>query len=144
MPAGGLCVELTETVILDKSSTTAQAIASLRELGIELSIDDFGAGYTSLSYLKRLPFGELKIDKSFVDGIEHDADSKAIVAAVITLAHNLGLGVVAEGVETAAQHAFLTAKGCDQCQGYLFSRPVDADAFAAWLLPRDRRVLRAS
>jgi len=144
MPTDGLCVELTETVILDKTSATTHAIANLRELGIKLSIDDFGAGYTSLSYLKRLPFGELKIDKSFVDGIESDADSKAIVAAVITLAHNLGLSVVAEGVETTAQHAFLKAKGCDECQGYLFSRPVAADAFAAWLAPQGLRVLRAS
>lgn len=128
-----LCVELTETVVLDRSTTTTGTIARLHELGIELSIDDFGAGFTSLSLLKSLQFDELKVDKSFVDGIETDANSVAIVAAIIALAHNLGLKVVAEGVETQGQHAFLKAKGCDECQGYLFSRPVDAEAFAAIL-----------
>jgi len=128
-----LCVELTETVVLDRSTTTTGTIARLHELGIKLSIDDFGAGYTSLSLLKSLQFDELKVDKSFVDGIETDANSVAIVAAMIALAHNLGLKVVAEGVETQGQHAFLQAKGCDECQGYLFSRPVDAEAFAAIL-----------
>jgi len=133
-----VCIELTETVILDKSEPTTAAIARLRDLGIELSIDDFGAGFTSLSYLKRLPFAELKIDKSFVDGIETDADSGAIVAAVIALAQNLGLRVVAEGVETRGQHAFLRAKGCDECQGYLFSRPLPADVFEQALRERMR------
>jgi EAL domain-containing protein (putative c-di-GMP-specific phosphodiesterase class I) len=128
-----LCVELTETVVLDRSTTTTATLVRLHELGIKLSIDDFGAGFTSLSLLKSSPFDELKVDKSFVDGIESDANSAAIVAAVIALAHNLGLSVVAEGVETQGQHAFLQAKECDECQGYLFSRPVDADAFEALL-----------
>jgi len=128
-----LCIELTETVILDQTARTSDALGQLRALGIKLSIDDFGAGFTSLSYLKRLPFGELKIDKSFIDDIETDADSAAIVSAVIALAHSLGLRVVAEGVETHAQHTFLKAKACDECQGYLFSRPLHADAYVAWL-----------
>jgi len=128
-----LCIELTETVILDQTTRTSETLARLRALGIKLSIDDFGAGFTSLSYLKRLPFGELKVDKSFIDDIESDTDSAAIVAAVIALAHSLGLRVVAEGVETLAQHAFLKAKACDECQGYLFSRPLNTEAFVTWL-----------
>lgn len=128
-----LAIELTETVILDKSKRTTQVLETLRGLGITLSIDDFGAGFTSLGYLKRLPFNELKIDKSFIDDVDTDRDSAAIVAAVIGLAHNLGLKVVAEGVETAAQHAILAAKGCDECQGYFFSRPLNENDFVAWL-----------
>ena len=145
LAAGTMSIELTETVILDKSDRTKQALERLHDLGTKLSIDDFGAGFTSLSYLKHLPFAEVKIDKSFVDSIETDTDSAAIVAAVIALAHNLGLRVVAEGVETQAQHAFLQEKGCDECQGYLFSRPVSADTFEARLLQTDgsRRILRA-
>jgi diguanylate cyclase (GGDEF)-like protein len=133
IPSAALCVELTETVTLDQSKRTTDALARLSEMGLGLSIDDFGAGYTSLSYLKRHAFTELKIDKTFIDGIGHDADSGSIVAGVIALAHNLGLTVVAEGVETPAQHAFLQAKGCDECQGYLFSRPLAPDAFEAYL-----------
>lgn len=132
--ADEICVELTETVILDQSSRTAQALAQLRELGIKLSIDDFGVGYTSLAYLKNLPFSELKIDRSFINDIGTDSGSVAIVAAVIALAQTLGLTVVAEGVETTVQQAVLQAKGCDECQGYLFSRPMSADDFTRYLL----------
>ncbi|MCC6532518.1 MAG: EAL domain-containing protein [Burkholderiales bacterium] len=134
VPAHMLCVELTETVILDQSARTTEVLAQLRALGLKLSIDDFGAGYTSLSYLKNLPFCELKIDKSFIDDIETDGGSVAIVAALIALAQSLGLSVVAEGVEKQVQHALLRAKGCDQCQGYLFSKPLPAEEFTRYLL----------
>lgn len=136
-----LCIELTETVILDQSPRTTQALADLRKLGVKLSVDDFGAGYTSLAYLKNLPFSELKIDRSFINDIGSDAGSVAIVAALIALAQNLGLNVVAEGVETEAQHEVLKAKGCDECQGYLFSRPLGVEDFTRYLV-RSHEVIR--
>lgn len=124
-----VCIELTETVILDYSAATLQTLNDLGALGIKLSIDDFGAGYTSLAHLKGLPFQELKIDRSFVNDIERDSGCVAIVAAVIALAHALGMTVVAEGVETNEQHAVLSARGCDECQGYYFARPMPVDDF---------------
>jgi len=100
----------------------------LADLGVWLSIDDFGTGYSSLAYLKRLPIHEVKIDKSFVDGLGRDADDTAIVAAVVAMAHALDLNVVAEGVETADQLRRLQTLGCDQVQGYYFSKPVSPAA----------------
>ncbi|MFN0039293.1 MAG: putative bifunctional diguanylate cyclase/phosphodiesterase [Burkholderiales bacterium] len=138
MPSERLCLELTESVILQRTSETFKVLRQLHELGLKLSIDDFGAGFTSLGHLKSLPFDELKIDKSFNDGIEKEAESRAIVAAVIALAHHLGHRVVAEGVETAGQHAFLLESGCDECQGYYFGRPVAAAEFEARWLPANR------
>ena len=109
-------------------------LRELKEMGLSLSVDDFGTGYSSLSYLQRFPIDELKIDKSFIDGVVGDIDSAAIVVAIIAMAKSLGLSLVAEGVETAEQLAFLRDKGCDQCQGYLVSKPVPADEFArVWL-----------
>ena len=129
-----LCMELTETSMMANPQASLQALRELKEMGLKLSIDDFGTGYSSLSYLQRFPIDELKIDKSFVDGVLDDVDSAAIVVAIIAMAKSLGLSLVAEGVETAEQLAFLRDRGCDQCQGYLFSKPVPADEFARlWL-----------
>jgi EAL domain-containing protein (putative c-di-GMP-specific phosphodiesterase class I) len=98
----------------------------IRALGIELSIDDFGTGYSSLAYLKRLPVQRLKVDRAFIRDLGKDEDSAAIVGSILNLAHGLKLNVVAEGVETEQQLAILRTKSCDEYQGFLFSRPVDA------------------
>jgi EAL domain-containing protein (putative c-di-GMP-specific phosphodiesterase class I) len=111
----------------------------MSELGVRLAMDDFGTGYSSLSYLKRYPFDVLKIDRSFVRDLSHDADDKALVAAAIHMGQALGLQVVAEGVETSTQLDELRAMGCDLAQGYLFGTPMAADAFAARWLGSERR-----
>ena len=122
---GALELEITESVVMDQSESGIRALGRLRDLGIRLVLDDFGTGYSSLSYLKHLPLDTIKIDRTFVAGIEHVAD-RSIVDAVIALAHGLGIGVVAEGIETTWQAERLRELGCDLGQGYLFSRPVPA------------------
>ena len=118
-------LEITESVVMDQSETGVRALRRLRELGVRIVLDDFGTGYSSLSYLKHLPLDTIKIDRSFVAGLEATAD-RSIVEAVIALAHGLGIGVVAEGIETDIQRRRLIELGCDLGQGYLFSRPVPA------------------
>jgi len=120
-------LELTESVLMQRVDEVAAVLHELRALGVTISIDDFGTGYSSLSYLKRMPIDALKIDQSFVNDITDDGDGAEIVSTIINLAHNLKLKAVAEGVETAAQADFLRAKGCDELQGYLISRPVSAE-----------------
>lgn len=121
---GDLELEITESVAMENPQATIELLNELRGLGIKLAIDDFGTGYSSLNYLKLLPFDRLKIDRSFVKDIESDANDAAICSATIALAHNLGLELVAEGVETEAQLNFLRAQSCDTAQGYYFSKPI--------------------
>ena len=129
-----LCIELTESVLIDNAQHNIEILNMLKAMGIRLSMDDFGTGYSSLSYLHRFPLDELKIDRSFLAAIQTAADHSAIIVAIIAMAHSLGLRVVAEGVETIHQLNFLKAQGCDEFQGFLMSKPVPADAFAAVFL----------
>jgi diguanylate cyclase (GGDEF)-like protein/PAS domain S-box-containing protein len=128
-----LKLEITESVIMEDAEAAVATLQGLRALGIQLAIDDFGTGYSSLSALKRLPVDTLKIDRSFVDGIGQNAQDTAIVRSIVSLAKILGLRVTAEGIETPTQHAKLKALGCEQGQGYLFARPMPAEAVPAHL-----------
>ncbi len=123
IPPGMLCLEVTESVLLHDFDAADTQLQRIVELGVELSIDDFGTGLSSLSRLKHLPLAELKIDKSFVDGVSRDPRDRAIVASIIATAHAMKLRVVAEGVETIEQMQQLRTLGCEEAQGYLFARP---------------------
>ncbi len=127
------CLEITESAIMDDPVRAQQTLEGLYAMGADLSIDDFGTGYSSLAYLKRLPVHELKIDKSFVLKMESDADDAKIVRSTIDLGHNMGLKVVAEGIETMGAWELLARMGCDQGQGYFISRPMPADQLMDWL-----------
>lgn len=126
-------LEITESSLMVNTEEAVRTLEYLSSLGVALSIDDFGTGYSSLSYLKRFPLDSLKIDRSFIRDVTTDGDDATITRAVISMAHSLGLKVVAEGVETEQQLAFLTEYGCDQIQGYFFSRPLPADECGTWL-----------
>ncbi|SIQ27538.1 EAL domain-containing protein [Marinobacterium stanieri] len=124
--ASNLELELTESILLKEADQALEVMSRLRKLGVKMSIDDFGTGYSSMAYLKRLSVDKLKIDRSFVKDIDVDSEDAAIAHAVISLGHILGLTIIAEGVENEAQLAFLHAHGCDQYQGYYYSRPLPA------------------
>jgi diguanylate cyclase (GGDEF)-like protein len=126
-----LCLEITESVLMEESSVAV--MTELKALGVRLSIDDFGTGYSSLGYLKRFPVDSVKVDRSFVDGLGIEGEDSAIVAAVVSLGHALGLSVVAEGVETSGQLEALLELGCDRAQGYWFSGPREPNEFATLL-----------
>ena len=128
VPGEALELEVTESVLMDRDGQAREQLFALKALGVTLAIDDFGTGYSSLSYLRRFPVDVLKIDRSFVKDLGRDVDADALVRAIVGMAQALKLSLVAEGVETAEQAAFLTALGCEAGQGWLFGRPVpDAD-----------------
>ncbi|WP_341645014.1 EAL domain-containing protein [Thauera sp. SDU_THAU2] len=126
-------LEITESALMDPGSALSERLEKLVDMGLTLALDDFGTGYSSLAYLKRLPLKQLKIDRSFIADLPGDAEDAAVATAALSLARALGMDVVAEGVETAEQRAFLTERECTRMQGYLFSRPLDAAAFTNWV-----------
>ncbi len=127
-------LELTESQLLDSVEHIIVTFQQLRDLGVKLAIDDFGTGYSSLSYLRRFPVDYVKIDRAFISGLGDGTEDAAIIQAIISMAHSLGLKVVAEGVENQSQLEFLRSHGCDEVQGYLISRPIEATAMAGILL----------
>ncbi len=136
LPGELLELELTESLFLEDVATMTITLGELKKLGVTLAVDDFGTGYSSLAYLKRYPIDKIKIDRSFLSGVPHDPEDVAITAAIINLAENLGLTVVAEGVETVEQATFLERYRCDYIQGYLISRPLPPDQILDWMRQR--------
>jgi len=128
-----LKLEITESLLLKNVENAIATMSALKEIGVSFSLDDFGTGYSSLQYLKRLPIDQLKIDQSFIRDIATDSSDKAIVCAIIAMAHSLDLDVIAEGVETEDQRQFLLDRGCAYYQGYLFGKPVPIEQFEALL-----------
>jgi len=135
---GTLALEITESVLMEEADAPATILGTMHEYGLALALDDFGTGYSSLSRLKRFPLDVLKIDRSFVSGVDSDTDDRAIVKATIDMAHAIGLTVVAEGVETSEQEEYLRAFGCDHAQGYLYARPQPAPAITEVLAAASR------
>jgi EAL domain-containing protein (putative c-di-GMP-specific phosphodiesterase class I) len=133
LPAELFKLEITETQLMEDAPRAMGVLADLVDLGIEVSIDDFGIGYSSLTRLRTLPVSEVKVDRSFVRDLPEDASDLAVVRAVVDLGHDLGLRVVAEGVETPAAWALLTDLGCDLVQGYALARPMPTEQARAWL-----------
>ncbi|WP_439135725.1 putative bifunctional diguanylate cyclase/phosphodiesterase [Pseudomaricurvus sp.] len=137
--ANHLCLEITESAIMQEAERSLHNLEQLRQLGLTLSIDDFGTGYSSLSQLKKLPVEELKIDKSFILNLDANEDDQLIVRSTIELGHTLGLAITAEGVENAAAEARLTAWGCDRVQGFYYSKPLPQQEFLQWLAEHQTR-----
>jgi EAL domain-containing protein (putative c-di-GMP-specific phosphodiesterase class I) len=133
LPPAHLCVEVTETLLIEDPAMSVATLSALKALGVQVAVDDFGTGYSSLQHLRNFPIDCVKIDRSFVRGLPDSSEDAAIVGAVIELGHALGLSVTAEGVETDAQQANLLASGCDTAQGFLWSRPEPADVVEAQL-----------
>ncbi|MHC5347597.1 sensor domain-containing protein [Metapseudomonas furukawaii] len=142
VPPGRLELEITEGSLLEDVQQCIVAMQALKTLGVRFALDDFGTGYSSLAYLKRLPLDRLKIDRSFVDGLDNDASDRALVETILAIGRNLGLECVAEGIENEEQATMLRQRGCELGQGYLFSRPLGEDAFGDWLRERRARQVR--
>ncbi|MFD2366416.1 EAL domain-containing protein [Pseudoduganella sp. GCM10020061] len=132
-----LKLELTESVLVEDLDDTIGKMLQLKQFGVGFALDDFGTGYSSLSYLKRLPLDQLKIDRSFVRDILCNSNDASIARSIVALAQALGLGIIAEGVETEAQRAFLAELGCESCQGYLFGKPMEASALERLAAPEE-------
>jgi EAL domain-containing protein (putative c-di-GMP-specific phosphodiesterase class I) len=130
LKAERLELEITEGVLIDDFARAVSILRKLKSLGIHIALDDFGSGYSSLSYLHAFPFEKIKIDRVFVGDLEHNHHSMAIVRAIVTLGHNLNIPILAEGVETENQLAFLAQEGCDEVQGYLTGRPYPIEDYA--------------
>ncbi len=128
-----LRIEITEGVFIEHSTSIAGTLQAIRNMGIKLSVDDFGTGYSSLSYLHRFPFDTLKIDRSFIENADADYEKLEILQSVVRLAWNLGLEVVAEGIETPKHYAQIKALRCETGQGFLFSEPLSAEAMAKFM-----------
>jgi EAL domain-containing protein (putative c-di-GMP-specific phosphodiesterase class I) len=128
-----LKLEITEEVIIENPDKMVALLTQLKSLGVQIYIDDFGTGYSSLSHLHRLPIDGLKIDRSFIKSMGDHGENQKIIRTIIRLAHDLNIGVIAEGVETANQMGHIKSLGCEQWQGYLFSKPVDGDTARALL-----------
>jgi EAL domain-containing protein (putative c-di-GMP-specific phosphodiesterase class I) len=126
-------LEITESVLMSNPKVLGEKLIALKRLGIEVAIDDFGTGYSSLSYLKTFPIDKLKIDQSFVRGIEVDEQDRAIVKAIIAMADALGIKTIAEGIEETAQALLLKEYGCQQAQGYMYARPLSEEKFVEFL-----------
>ncbi|MCY1304893.1 putative signaling protein [compost metagenome] len=131
--ADRLELEVTESVLLERTTNNLDTLNTLNVLGIQISLDDFGTFYSSLSYLKNFPFDTIKIDRYFIKDLESDEKSQTIVRSIIGLAHGLGMRVTAEGVETVGQAVWLRKEGCDRLQGYFLGMPMPADAIGAYL-----------
>jgi EAL domain-containing protein (putative c-di-GMP-specific phosphodiesterase class I) len=135
VPPSKLELEITESAIMDDPQRAMRTLKAIRGLGVKFTIDDFGTGYSSLAHLKKLPVACIKIDKSFVQNMENDKDNAVIVRSIIELGHNLGLKVVAEGVETIEAKDMLSEFDCDEAQGYYFSRPVPTSDITGFFHP---------
>jgi EAL domain-containing protein (putative c-di-GMP-specific phosphodiesterase class I) len=132
-PTEFLVLEITESLLLEDTATTTQQLHKLKEMGIKLSIDDFGTGHSSLSYLKRFPVDTIKIDKSFIQDMVKIPEDASLVQAIIAMSHSLGLNTIAEGVEDQEQLALIRELKCDFVQGYYFSKPLQPHKLAAFL-----------
>jgi len=132
-PAENLELEITESMVMRNAEDAIKVLQALRDTGVRIAIDDFGTGYSSLAYLKRFPIDCVKIDRSFIRDLPEDRDDASITRSIIAMAHNMELEVVAEGVETVPQLDFLHAHGCDEIQGFLFSKPLAIGAFEQFL-----------
>lgn len=134
LPAKHLSIEITEGLLLNASDNIKDKLLQFRDAGIQVAIDDFGVGYSALSYLRRFDIDELKIDQSFIQNIETEHNDLVLCEAIVIMAHKLGLKVTAEGIETETQHRLLLEIGCDLGQGYFFSRPLTSAAFEQLLI----------